>query len=90
MFLKQMVLALLGGGNIRNLRALLQAKVKLQRALVALDTAEHLGQDDALLMNSRGNAFSLLQMWGEALEAYKKAADLSPRDFESIPLSNQD
>lgn len=65
-----------------------QAARRLQRALDAFDKAESLGASDSLLTNARGNALSLLQRWEEAHAAYAAAVELSPRDFESIPLSN--
>lgn len=61
---------------------------QLREALAAFDTAERLGSSDALLLNSRGNAFGLLQEWKEARTAYEASAAVSPRDFESIPRSN--
>ena len=66
-----------------------EALQRLQRALAAFDKAEDLGEADALVVNARGNALGLLQRWEEAHTAYAASVDLSPRDFESIPLSNQ-
>jgi len=65
------------------------ARERLDEALVAIQTAERLGQADALLLNARGNAFGLLQQWTDAVDAYGAAVVLSARDFESIPASNQ-
>mmetsp|Transcript_62576 Transcript_62576/g.104156 ORF Transcript_62576/g.104156 Transcript_62576/m.104156 type:complete len:289 (-) Transcript_62576:181-1047(-) len=65
-----------------------EALKRLQNALDAFDKAEALGFEDGLLRNSKGNALGLLQRWDEAREAYIGAAAASPRDFESIPLSN--
>ena len=66
-----------------------EALQRLQRALTAFNNAENLGETDALLVNARGNALGLLQRWEEAHAAYAASVDLSPRDLESIPLSNQ-
>ncbi|KAL1511289.1 hypothetical protein AB1Y20_006094 [Prymnesium parvum] len=65
-----------------------EALRRLQRALHAAERARDLGSADALLANARGNALGLLQQWVEAHAAYEEAVRLSPRDFESIPLSN--
>jgi tetratricopeptide (TPR) repeat protein len=63
---------------------------RLNRALEACERAVDLGlASDPLLLNARGNALGLLQRWEEAHDTYAVAADASPRDFESIPLSNQ-
>ena len=62
---------------------------RLEEALSATERAEALGAADGILLNSRGNALGLLQRWGEARAAYAAATTLSPRDFESIPRSNE-
>ena len=63
--------------------------LSLEEALSATERAEALGAADGILLNSRGNALGLLQRWGEARAAYAAATTLSPRDFESIPRSNE-
>lgn len=65
-----------------------QALSRLNRALAAFDKYDDLDSSNELLANARGNALALLQRWEEAHTAYAASVDLSPRDFESIPLSN--
>jgi len=66
------------------------ARTRLEEALAAIDTAESLGSaPDALNLNAKGNAFGLLLKWSEAAGAYRESAAAAPRDFESIPRSNE-
>ena len=66
------------------------AKERLEQALVAIDQAEALGSGaDSLMLNSRGNALGLLLRWEEARSAYAAAAAAAPKDFVSIPRSNE-
>ena len=67
-----------------------RAKERLEEALAAIDKAEALGgSGDALMLNSRGNALGLLLRWEDARAAYAASAAAAPKDFVSIPRSNE-
>jgi tetratricopeptide (TPR) repeat protein len=67
-----------------------KARERLVEAIEAIDKAEGLGKvPDPLNLNTKGNALGLLQRWEDARAAYAVATAASPRDFESIPRSNE-
>lgn len=67
-----------------------KARDRLVEAVGAVERAEALGgTPDALSLNTKGNALGLLLRWDEARATYAASASASPRDFESIPRSNE-
>lgn len=67
-----------------------RAKERLDEALRAIDQAKAVASSaDPLLLNAQGNALGLSLRWEEARAAYSEATAASPRDFESIPRSNE-
>lgn len=67
-----------------------KARERLLEAVEAIDRAESLtSTPDALNLNTKGNALGLLQRWEDARATYSEATEAAPRDFESIPRSNE-